>query len=416
MRLDNSPFSENFLQKAYGRFNEAGSFWGSLILLTGCYTITNDRFLFMKFGFSGSGKTISDKVALFWAQRFNPITISSRITPAGLAKLFRKSKNDSDFLEQFAKFYNTNLILLEDLSKGTTKYLRTTTISFLAGLTKSSTMDDLTSEGGGLDIKLSELPKKCMLSGTPSQYEELTSTDIFTEHVDRRSITITSLLNDIEWDLRKQLAFKVTAMADDNLIEYWKNIISTSYSDAKISFCEDNDKTIQMRDALYRKIVFEKLMKIKGFPENVMFMVDSLAKGHALLNGRRKIMEEDYEILDKLFSRFLYLSDMKKKEFLVVEEVLRNRGSTGVNIDDLVYLLRMRSKSENIPEAEVVRKTIQKYVDCSKYLTTYSIPDELSTPVFDSSSFRKIRKFVDISDHLKSIFNSWNVEMKEILQ
>jgi len=416
MKLSNSPFTREFLARSYANFNQTGLFWGSLELLTGCYTITNDRFLFMKFGFSGSGKTISDKIAMFWAERLNPIVVSSRITPAGLAKLYRKAKSDQEFVEQFAKFYDTKLILLEDLSKGTTKYLRTTTISFLAGLTKNNSLDDLTSEGGGLDIKLSELPKKCMLSGTPSQYEELTASDIFTEHVDRRSITITSLLNDDEWNLRKQLAFNGVTFTDEELIEYWKNIIRESYDAAHCSFAPD-EKVATCNSSLYRKIVFEKLIRVKGFPENLMFMIDSLAKGHALINGRRRILEEDYEVLDKIFSRFLYLSDMKKKEYLIVEEVLRNRGAYGVNIDDLVYLLRIRSKRENIPEAEEVRKTIEKYIECSKYLSSGSVVPALAQPnIHTSGNPAKSRIFVDISDYLKNIFNTWNAEIKEIIQ
>ena len=36
-------------------------------------------------------------------------------------------------------------------------------------------------------------------------------------------------------------------------------------------------------------------------------IIDSLAKGHAMLNGRNYTTEEDYQVIDKIFGRFLYI-------------------------------------------------------------------------------------------------------------
>jgi len=406
MKLKHSPFTEVFLKEAQTEYGKVGLYWGSMILLTSCYTVTQDRFLFMKFGYSNSGKTISDRVSLFFGEKLKPLTISSRITPAGLGKLYKGSRKDAEKLVEWDRFYNSNLILVEDLSKATTKYLRLTTVGFLAGLTRETKLDDITFEGGGFNIPITKEPKKCMVSGTPAHWDELSSSDIFLEHVDRRSLQVMFLLTDTEWNERKAHALKHGKEQDDSIIGKWRGMLRKAIVSSNITIPK-GPFTVNKSSGNHRTIVFNQMMKVKPYPENVAEMIDSLAKGHAMMNGRTVILDEDYEILHKLFSRALYISDMKKKEFLIVEEVLRNKGPHGIKLEDLIYLLRIRSKKEDIPEAEMVRKTVHKHVECSKYLMFRKV---MGTGVKTSP-----HTYVDVSPTLAGIFSQWEKEIMEII-
>jgi len=406
MKLKNSQFTESFLKESYMEYGDVGLYWGSMILLTGCFTVTPDRFLFMKFGYSNCGKTVSDKVSLFWAEHLHPISISSRITPAGLGKLYKLSKSDEERQAEWKKFYNSGLLLVEDLSKATTKYLRLTTVSFLAGLTRDAKFDDVTFEGAGFNVPITKEPKKIMVSGTPAHWEELSSSDIFLEHVDRRSLQVMFLLTDKEWAERKKRALDEGKENDDSIISKWRRMISSCYAKNGINIPKTTIK-LNRKTVNGRANVFNQMMKVKAYPENVAEMIDALAKGHAMINGRDYVVSEDYEIIDKIFSRALYISDMKKKEFLIVEEVLRNKGPHGVPEKDLVYLLRMRSKREDIPEFEMVRKTIHKHIGVSKYLTF--------NKVSGSGVATCPQTYIDISPTLDGIFKQWEKEIMEII-
>jgi len=406
MKLNNSPFTETFLKESYQEYGDVGLYWGTMILLTGCFTAIPDRFLFMKFGYSNAGKTVSDRVSLFWAEHLHPLTISSRITPAGIGKLYKLSKSDEERMIEWKRFYNSGLLVVEDLSKASTKYLRLTTVSFLAGLTRESKFDDVTFEGAGFNVPISKEPKKVMVSGTPAHWEELSSSDIFLEHVDRRSLQVMFLLTDKEWAERKKRALDLGKEADDSIINRWKHMITKAYASTN-TVIPKTEIILNMKSVNYRADVFNHMMKIKAYPENVAEMIDALAKGHAMINGRDHVLTEDYEVIHKIFSRALYVSDMKKKEFLIVEEVLRNKGSHGVKESDLVYLLRMRSKNENIPEFEMVRKTIHKHIGCSKYLMFKRVSGTgvATCPV----------TYIDISPTLDGIFKQWAKEIMEIV-
>lgn len=405
MKLTNSQFTKEFLRLAWNHYGTLGLFWGNLVLLTSCYVIAPEKFLLMKWGYSGSGKTISDKVALFFLQpkeggvrpaegedEIPYLIISSRLTPAGLGKLFKEHRLEA------RNFLNANLIMYEDLSRATTRYLQKTTIGFLASLTESKKLDDITSQGAGLGVRISKKKKKCMLSGTPSQLDYLTGQDIYTEYIDRRSLSVFVLLNDAEWRERIRRAkagyFK---REDENIVKEWENMICEAYrnSGIKKGLAAPN-KLIDLKSP-YRKTVYKRMLRFKKFPENLMIMIDAIAKGHAMLNGRNCTINEDYEVIDKLFSRFIYLGNVRKKEFLIMEEILRNRSGKGIRLEDLAKILRVRSYRTDLPDAKMVIKTIRNYVQISKNLEIKN-------------------GYIDISMYLKILIKEWEKQVKEVIR
>lgn len=418
MKVKHSPFTKEFLRLAHKEYGILGLFWGSLILLTSCYVVSPEKYLFMKWGNSGSGKTISDKVALFFLEKENgngiPVNdeipyliISSRLTPAGLAKLLKKESISA------REFIKAKLILYEDLSKATTSYLQKTTIGFLASLTESRTIDDITSDGGGLRIKLSEKEKKCMLSGTPSQLDFLSSQDIFTEYIERRSLSVFVFLTEKEWEKRIKKAEKGEfKKSNEEIINSWKQIICEAFRKSGVQKVEIVPNKLIDYSSKSRKVVFRKLLKIKRFPENLMMMIDSLAKGHAMLNGRNCTIDEDYKIIDKLFSRFLYITSMKKKEFFLVEEVLRRGEGKGLKLKDLERTLRLKRKGEYLGTEKMVIKTIRNYAKISPYLEIKI--KHKARKIFTNLVLKEA--FLDISPLLRKLLDDWEKEIKELIK
>lgn len=413
MHLENSPFSKEFLKLAYQNYGKLGLFWGSLILLSSCYVVSPEKFLLMKWSYSGVGKTISDKVSLFFIEPSRNglsareeevpyLVLSARLTPAGLGKLFKKEKISA------RQFRRANLILYEDLSKATTPYLQKTAVSFLAALTEAKTLDDITSEGGGLQIPISENKKKCMLSGTPSQFEFLSCQDVFTEYIDRRSLSLFLFMAPDEWQERKRRAYSgLIQNESERIIEDWKRIIVEAYTKSGVQKTTDcPDRFIDFNSPT-RKEIYEKMLAFKRFPENLMMMIDSLAKGHAILNGRNCTIEEDYQMIDKVFGRFLYLGNVKKKEFLLMEELSFHGGSLPLSV--LAHLLEERSRRENLPDAKMVGKTIKKYCKFSKYLVYEVIPVNRHGNGVDKMGI------VRLSDELITLLKNSIKEVEEIV-
>jgi hypothetical protein len=151
----------------------------------------------------------------------------------------------------------------------------------------------------------------------------------------------------------------------------------------------------------HRLLLYEKLSAFKRFPENVLLMIDSLAEGHARLNGRDQVIPEDYEVIDKLFSRLLTIADMKKKELFIVEELVRSHGM--LTLPELCYRLRKRARSEDLPDLLVVEKTISNYANASKYLTK-------------TRACKNKPAYVLLSQTLRDLFNTWDKEVKEMLR
>ena len=169
MKLERSPFTRKFLRRAQERYQDVGLFWAALTIFSACFVVTKSKWLIMKFGSSGSGKTISDRVAIeTFGDQHKPLTISGRLTPAGMAKVMKRAETDEKKKEELERFREAGLIFVEDLSRCTTHYLKLTALQFLAGLTKNTGLDDLTSEGGTFGGNLGDEPKKCMIAGTPS--------------------------------------------------------------------------------------------------------------------------------------------------------------------------------------------------------------------------------------------------------
>jgi len=402
MKLQDSQFTKEFLKLSWKHYGILGFFWGNLILLTSCYVVSPEKFLLMKWGYSGSGKTISDKVALYYLEppkeRFATgeddipyLVISSRLTPAGLGKLFKEQKL------QASNFARANLILYEDLSKATTAYLQKTAVAFLAALTESRTLDDITSDGVGLGIEISKKKKKCMLSGTPSQLEFLTSQDVFTEYVDRRSLSLFVLLSPLEWKERiRRSKVGYFQRDDDQIIREWQQIICESYRNSGVQKVMSVPDKLLAYNSQSRLRVYTKMLQFKRFPENLMLMIDAIAKGHAILNGRNYTIDEDYEVIDKLFGRFLYLGYVRKKEFLIIEEILRSDSGT-LKISELANILRLRARSENLPDARMVERTIRNYVDISRYL------------IIENG-------MIKISPHLQSLIKDWEKQVREVIK
>jgi hypothetical protein len=415
LKLQNSPFTKEFFKLSYGKYGNLGLFWGPLILLTSCYVVAPEKFLMMKWGYSGVGKTISDKVSLFFVEpsaggkpangqeeEVPYLILSARLTPAGLGKMLKNEKVSA------YKFRKANLILYEDLSKATTSYLQKTAVTFLAALTESKTLDDITSDGAGLGLPMSDKKKKCMLSGTPSQFDFISSQDVFTEYIDRRSISIFLLMSSDEWNERINRARNGTfSRDDDKIIEEWKRLISDAFVKSDIqpeSACPDIhiDMTSQARQEVY-----DEMLKIKRFPENLMLMIDALAKGHAMLNGRNCTCNEDYEVLGKLFSRYLFIGSVRKKEFLLIEEIMRNNGR--VSMKYLVHILQGRTQGSNLPEVISVEKTIKKYAELSPFIE-YKLMDE------PYGNLRRQVAYLELTDNLKKIISECMRETKEAIQ
>lgn len=397
MKLTKSPFTVKFLNEAKNRYKETGLFWGTLTLFTACFVVTNDKWLIMKFGSSGAGKTISDRVAIeaFGAQH-QPLTISGRLTPAGMAKVMREAEKNAKTKEVLESFRRAKLIFVEDLSRLTTHYLKLTALQFLAGLTKTTALDDLTSDGGTLGGDLGNVPKKCVIAGTPSDWEEIASTSMYTEFIDRRSLTGITLMSPKEWQVREMMAKNSTVHVDDwQIILGWRGMIQgvdvTAYHGPM------KGTTI----GPHRLILYQKLATFKRFPENVFGMIDSLAEGHARLNGRDEILPEDYEVIDKLFTRFLIIADMKKKELFIVEELVRSHGM--LTLEDLSYRLRKRARNEDLPDLFVVRRTISNYANSSKYL-------------MKTRACRNNPSWIMLSDTLRNLFKLWDKDVGDILK
>lgn len=415
MKLMHSNFTKEFLKISYQKYGDLGLFWGPLILLTSCYVVAPEKFLLMKWGYSGVGKTISDKVSLFFLEQSagaRPanaedeevpyLILSARLTPAGLGKLLKKERLSAHI------FRKANLILYEDLSKATTSYLQKTAVTFLAALTESKTLDDITSDGAGLHLPISDKKKKCMLSGTPSQYDFISSQDVFTEYIDRRSISIFLLMSSDEWTDRVNRARSGTFSRDDEkIIEEWKNILSEAFLKSGIQpsiACPDLHIDLKSQA---RQEVYDELLTVKRFPENLMLMIDSLAKGHAMLNGRNCTCNEDYEVLGKLFSRFLYIGSVRKKEFLLIEEIMRNKGK--VSVKYLVHILQGRAQGTYLPETISVERTIRKYAELSPFIE-YKVVDE---PY--NNLMRKVA-YLELTPSLKKIIENSIQETKEVIQ
>lgn len=392
-----SPFTVTFLKKAYEEYRETGLFWGSLTLLSSCFLLTKDKFLLMKFGSSGAGKTISDKIAIeAFGQHLMPLTVSGRLTPAGMAKLMKKAENNLDARKDLEEFRRAKLIFVEDLSRCTTHYLKLTSLQFLAGLTKTTDLDDLTSEGGTFKGNLGDEPKKCMVAGTPSDWEEISSSSIYNEFIDRRSLTAIVLMSPKEWQVREDLAKQCLMRRDDwQIILHWLNLIRS----VDVTPYLGPMKEIQV--GKHRELLYNELFTFKKYPENLFAMIDSLAEGHARLNGRDTVLQEDYEVIDKLFSRFFLLADMKKKELFLTEELVRSHGILTLN--ELVYRLRRRARHEDLPELNVVEKTILNYASSSKYITKFN------------KGHRNQQVFIILSDYLREIFKTWDKEVQEMI-
>ena len=370
----------------------------------------------MKWGYSGVGKTISDKVSLFFIERpvgsklangqdedeVPYLILSARLTPAGLGKMLKNEKMSAH------TFRKANLILYEDLSKATTSYLQKTAVTFLAALTESKTLDDITSDGGGLAMPISDKKKKCMLSGTPSQYDFISSQDVFTEYIDRRSISIFLLMSSDEWNERINRARSGTfSRDDDEIIEEWKGLIAEAFTNSGIEpqiACPDIHIDLISKA---RGEVYNEMLKVKRFPENLMLMIDSLAKGHAMLNGRNCTCNEDYEVLEKLFSRYLFIGSVRKKEFLLIEEIMRNNGR--VSMKYLVHILQGRSQGSNLPEVVSVEKTIKKYAELSPFIEYKTIDEPYG------NLQRKVA-YLELTDSLKKIISDCMRETKEVIQ
>ena len=398
MKVLYSPLTKKFLKEAYDRYGEIGLFWGSQVLLTSSYIATDHKWLFMKFGSSGAGKTISDLIALeAFGKRLKPLKISGRLTPAGVVKMMKKAEKSKRAREDLRKFKEARLIFVEDLSRCTTHYLKLTSIQFLAGLTRNTSLDDLTSEGGTLGEKLGEEPKKAMVAGTPSDWEEIASTSLYEEFIDRRSLTCIALMRPEEWRQREQRAISSSSSKPDWLIiREWVDMIREA--DVNPYFGPMRMRKIgPARDSLYKK-----LKAFKKYPENLLMMIDSLAEGHARINGRDIVLPEDYEVLDKIFSRFLQLADMKKKELYIVEEIVRSDYGT-LSIQALTYLLRVRARRKGIPELKMVQRTVYNYVSMSKYLTK-------------NRASKNNPAFVSLSPYLQNIFKEWRKEIGELIQ
>jgi hypothetical protein len=211
-----------------------------------------------------------------------------------------------------------------------------------------------------------------------------------------------------EWNERINRARTGTfSRDDDKIIEEWKRLLCDAFVNSGIqpeSACPDVhiDMTSQARQEVYNE-----MLKIKRFPENLMLMIDTLAKGHAMLNGRNCTINEDYEVLQKLFSRYLFIGSVRKKEFLLIEEIMRNNGR--VSMKYLVHILQGRSQGNSLPEVISVEKTIKKYAELSPFIE-YKLIDE------PYGNLRRQVAYLELTDTLKKIISECMRETKEAIQ
>lgn len=397
MTLYKSPFTKKFLKEAQKQYKDIGLFWSALTLFSSCFVVTDDKWLVMKFGSSGAGKTISDRIAIeTFGQKHNPLTITGRLTPAGMAKLMKRAEKSEKALEDLDAFRRAKLIFVEDLSRCTTHYLRLTALQFLASLTRTTDLDDLTSEGGTLGGNLGTELKKGMVAGSPSDWEEIASTSVYNEFIDRRSLTAIALMSPKEWQVREAIArSNLTHKNDWQIILSWKDMIRRQ------DISPYNGPMRRRTVGSYRLSLYQSLSSFKRFPENVFSMIDSLAEGHARINGRDEVLPEDYEVINKLFTRFLVIADMKKKELFIVEELIRSHGM--LTLEELAYRLRQRAKREDLPELVLVNKTITNYANASKYLTK-------------TRACRDNPSYIMLSDYLRSLFKQWDTNVGAMLK
>jgi hypothetical protein len=201
-----------------------------------------------------------------------------------------------------------------------------------------------------------------------------------------------------EWKARETIAMTSTnRKLDYQIILEWKDLINSL--DITPYLGPMRNRTF----GPHRIGLYKKLSEFKRFPENVLSMIDSLAEGHARLNRRNSVLPEDYEAIDKLFSRFLVLADMKKKELYIAEEIIRSEQCI-LTEEGLIYKLRRRSKKEDLPEFSEIKKTIYNYATSSKYICK------------DIRACRGKQPGIVLSSYLKDIFTKWNEEIKELVQ
>jgi len=407
MKLVNSPVTLSFLKKSREVYGDLGLYWGGVILLTTCFTSVPDSYLLMKFAYSGSGKTISDKVAIEIAEKFglqSVYNIKRGITPAGMAKWVKNASKNEKQEQEIIKFSEASMIFLEDLSKAT-RYIQVTSVETLAGLTKDTNMDDLSANvGGGMSGLKFGNPKKVLISGTPSHWSTISTEEMFTEYIDRRSLVVVPMMSVEEFQLREQLANQRVPQTDDSIVKQWIQL----FVDSGLQSMEKIDKLQTITDSPARKAVFDTLRPYKHFPEDLFKMIDSLANGHKVLNGRKDIMEEDYQVVEKLFLRFMIPSRMKKKELFLVEEVIRSYGQNGMQASELIKVVQGKSRFEDIPWEHIVERTLKGYAKFSDFLVWKNTAK--------NTQWGNAHTYIDISDYLKGLFLSWKQEIEEAIK
>ena len=408
----NSPITRKMINYGVETFGRVGAFYGVMTLSNMCMIVTPTKLVYGKFGESGIGKTLPEKVAiesLKGIAKFNlwDLSRSKGVTPAGLVKLYRKCTGDDakekDMME-WSKIVESDMVYLEDLAFLRTRYTRETTTIILHALPSDSKLSDLTSSGEPISEMSLGKTKRVLFAGTPDVYDEITSMLTYDEFMNRRCLYLMCWLSPREWSERESHALKqfyMNSEREHNITNDWIRMAKhglriPNLKKHKIKFSVEDKKAIDRE----RKLIYKEMIKFKRIPESALEKIDALAIGHALINNRITVLLEDYEFISLLLWRYVVTSVMRRQELAIFNELCRRDGK-GCKVRDIADYLRIRSKSEGIPEIAVSIQTIKKYGEVSKFMDIVYDSERNAMIVFTDETKRLIKLFERVVKRLR---------------
>ena len=401
----NSPTTVRVIQYGLDTFGLVGGYYATMTLADACFIASPTKLVFAKFGESGIGKTLPEKVAIEGLEdkKLNNLLElkgSKGLTPAGLSLVYRKAFGKEPTTadqEEWSQLANSDFLYLEDLAFLASPYIRKTTAIVLHRLPYETDLSDLTASAGKLKISLGE-KKRVMFSGTPDVYDEITSMLSYDEFMNRRCLYLMVWLSPREWRQREKKALQeyyFDKRREEKITEEWVKVFKYGLKIGKGKVIVDDDKRI-VRE---RKMIYKELVKFKRIPESALEKIDAIASGHAIINGRNTVLLEDYEFISLLLWRFVVTGVMRRKELAIFNEVCRRNGK-GVKLRDLADYLRVRAKGESIPEIQMSIQSINVWSDLSKFLKI----------VIDKNRERKVM----FTDATLGLIKLWNKVIRKV--
>lgn len=284
---------------------------GMITIFTASTILAPKPFTTGVFGFSGSGKTVAQQMALEIAKN-NGIDLFSiekgGFTLSGFAKLFSEDIK-GELKESREELLNCTCIYLEDLAD-VTDYVSANTISLLTSFSESKSFEYVT---GNNQVKVTlENLKRNIFGGTDMDYFTLMDNPVWDKKVKRRMIPVMLyyfpqelLERSEEVDCMSDYQQKGTKGMSAELFQKrgWDKI-KVAETDAYYQNDAElrGDASRDVRNAARRVLENTK----PGFvdPNSMQYLAVSLAGGHAIFNGRDYICNDDYYFIIDFMERF----------------------------------------------------------------------------------------------------------------